>query len=65
MSLRQNLNSSGKSLLVGLKWDQKLNFAFCDIRRVFTDRFTYSLNYHGMHFLPDVSDTHITEVFQF
>ena len=40
MSSRENLNSSGKSSLVVLKWDQKLNFAFYDIRRVFTDRIT-------------------------
>ena len=40
MSLRQNLNSSWKSSLVALKWDNKLNFAFCDIQRVFTDRIT-------------------------
>ena len=43
MSSRENLNSSGKSSLVVLKWDQKLNFAFYDIRRVFTDRITYVL----------------------
>ena len=37
MLLRQNFNSSGKSSLVALKWDRKLNFTFCDIRRVLTD----------------------------
>ena len=41
MSSRENLNSSGKSSFAVLKWDQKLNFAFYDIRRVFTDRITY------------------------
>ena len=40
MSVRQNLDSSGKRSLVALKWDQKLNFAFCDIRQVFADRTT-------------------------
>ena len=31
-----------KELTCCLKWDQKLNFAFCDIQRVFTDRITYT-----------------------
>ena len=41
MSQRQNISSSGKSILLALKRAQKINFAFCDIRRVFTDRITY------------------------
>ena len=44
-----NLNSSGKSSLVAINWDQKLNFASCDIRRVFTDRIT---NMEGSFTLP-------------
>ena len=44
MSQGQNLNSSGKSSLLALKWDQKLNFAFCDIQQVFTGRVTFEVH---------------------
>ena len=44
ISNRHNLKSSGKSshMHVALKWEHKLNFAFCDIRLVFSDRITYT-----------------------